>query len=112
MAMSTPLQVVPELADVPDQHVQEPWGYEFADRIIGRIYPERVVDLKTSTAVAQDRIYCAGQRLCFHAAADAIQAKHGSRKSNISMTGRRAKEVAPKSRSALKKNRGQTEFER
>jgi hypothetical protein len=51
-------------------------SHEFAERIIGKIYPERVVDRTTSTASAQDRIYGARQGPAFHAAADAIQAKH------------------------------------
>jgi deoxyribodipyrimidine photo-lyase len=48
---------VPELARVPDRHVQQPWAYDGAGDIIGRTYPQRIVDLKASTAEAKDKIY-------------------------------------------------------
>jgi deoxyribodipyrimidine photo-lyase len=78
---------VPELACVPDQHAQEPWVYDGAGEIIGRSYPQRIVDLRASTAEAKDKIYGARRRAGFYSAADAIQSKHGSRKSGISMRG-------------------------
>jgi deoxyribodipyrimidine photo-lyase len=102
---------IPELADVPDQHLQEPWGWDGAGSIIGRTYPERIVDLKASTAAAKDKIYSARRGAAFHAAADAIQDKHGSRKSNIPMTGQRRKQAARKRKPAAKKNPDQTELD-
>ena len=71
---------VPELADVPDRHLQEPWTWEGAATVIGRRYPERIVDLTASTAAAKDKIYAARRSEGFRAAADAISVKHGSRK--------------------------------
>jgi deoxyribodipyrimidine photo-lyase len=82
---------VPELADVPDTHLQEPWTWEAARRMTGQRYPERVVDLKVSTAAAKDKIYGIRRGEAFHAAADAIQDRHGSRKSQLPMTGQRPK---------------------
>jgi deoxyribodipyrimidine photo-lyase len=80
---------VPELAAVPDGFIHEPWLWEDAPRILGRTYPAPIVDLKESTQEAKTRIYGARQGQRFHAAADAIQEKHGSRKSGIPMTGQK-----------------------
>ncbi len=102
---------IPELADVPDRYLQEPWTYDGARSIIGRTYPERIVELKASTAAAKDRIYGVRRGATFHAAADAIQDKHGSRKSNIPMTGQRAKTANAKRKSAPKRNPRQTELD-
>ena len=100
-----------ELSDIPDQHLQEPWRFNAADRIIGRIYPERLVDLKISTAAAKDTIYGARRNAGFYAAADAIQDKHGSRKSGIAITGQRPERAGGKRKSSPRKNPAQTEFD-
>jgi deoxyribodipyrimidine photo-lyase len=81
---------VPELADVPDAFLQEPWAWARANAIVGKTYPERVVDLAASTAAAKDRIYGVRKSANFNKAADAIQAKHGSRRLRKPMTGQRA----------------------
>jgi deoxyribodipyrimidine photo-lyase len=89
---------VPELADVPDAYIQEPWCWSGAVDLIGSRYPKRIVDLATSTAAAKDRIYGARRASGFRDAADAIQQKHGSRKSGMPMTGqKRAPKRKPKS---------------
>jgi deoxyribodipyrimidine photo-lyase len=80
---------VPELAAVPDGFIHEPWLWDEAARVLGQSYPAPVVDLKASTQAAKDRIYGARQGRRFHAAADAVQEKHGSRKSGIPMTGQK-----------------------
>jgi deoxyribodipyrimidine photo-lyase len=97
---------VPELADVPDQFVHEPWAWGGADAIIGKTYPARIVDLAASTKAAKDRIYGVRGGKAFHAAADAIQEKHGSRRSGMPMTGQTAGK-----RSAKAKTAGQMEFD-
>jgi len=78
---------IPELAAISDHHLQEPWAYDGARTIIGQLYPERIVDLKSSTSEAKDKIFSARRDGGFHRAADAIQSKHGSRKSGIPMRG-------------------------
>lgn len=80
---------VPELAAVPDRYLQEPWAYDGARDIVGRMYPERIVDLKASTAVAKERIYGARTTSGFYERADVIQEKQGSRKSGIPMRGQK-----------------------
>ena len=102
---------VPELVDVPDRHLQEPWTSDGARRIVGRLYPEPIVDLKASTAAAKDTIFDARRGDAFHVAADAIQDKHGSRKSQIPMTGQRKRPAAKKRARAPKGNANQIEFD-
>jgi deoxyribodipyrimidine photo-lyase len=97
---------VPELAGIPDQFLQEPWGYDGAGEIVGRVYPERIVDLKTSTALAKNKIYGARRAAGFYDAADTIQNKHGSRKSGIPMRG-----VKPAKRKAAAPNADQLKFD-
>lgn len=91
---------VPELADVPDRFLQEPWAFDGARTIVGARYPNRIVDLKVSTAAAKDKIYGARRGTEFREAADAIQDKHGSRKSKIPMTGQRKKTAQRQRKSA------------
>jgi deoxyribodipyrimidine photo-lyase len=78
---------VPELEGIPDHHLQEPWVYDGARAVVGRLYPERIVDLKQSTAQAKERIFAARASAGFARAADGVQSKHGSRKSGIPMRG-------------------------
>jgi deoxyribodipyrimidine photo-lyase len=80
---------VPELADIPDRDLQEPWRWDGVDALIGSRYPARVVDLAASTTAAKDRMYGARRTADFRDAADRIQDKHGSRKSGMRMTGQK-----------------------
>jgi deoxyribodipyrimidine photo-lyase len=80
---------VPELASVPDRFLQEPWRWEGAGTLLGSRYPERIVDLAASTAAAKRHIFGLRGSREFHAAADAIQERHGSRRSGLAMTGQR-----------------------
>lgn len=80
---------VPELAAVPDRFIHEPWRWDDAARTIGAMYPAPIVDLKVTTQLARDRIYAARQGARFHDAANAVQDKHGSRRSGIPMTGQK-----------------------
>jgi deoxyribodipyrimidine photo-lyase len=102
---------IPELSDIPDRYLQEPWRFDAASRIIGRTYPERIVDLKTSTSVAKDRVYGARRSAGFSAAADAIQDKHGSRKSGMRATGQRPKQPGQQRNALPKSDPAQTGFD-
>jgi deoxyribodipyrimidine photo-lyase len=97
---------VPELVDVPDAFVHEPWTWTGADAIIGKRYPARIVELVASTKAAKDRIYSVRAGRAFHAAADAIQEKHGSRRSGMPMTGQ-----STRKRTVKAKPPGQMEFD-
>ncbi len=95
---------VPELAEVPADHLQEPWTWPDARDVIGECYPAPIVDLATTTAAAKVRVYGARRAAGFRDASNAIQAKHGSRKSGMPMTGqpRRGKARSPGDAAQLK----------
>ncbi|MBM2576962.1 deoxyribodipyrimidine photo-lyase [Jannaschia sp. Os4] len=67
---------VPELADVPDAHLQAPW--EWDGQVKG--YPRPVVDVADAARAARDRIYAYRRQPGFRETADAVVARHGSRK--------------------------------
>ncbi len=48
---------LPELADVPLAHLQEPWRWEGAARLLGHRYPEPIIDLATATRAAKEAIF-------------------------------------------------------
>jgi deoxyribodipyrimidine photo-lyase len=45
---------VPELAPVPDAFLQEPWKWPGARGLLGRLYPEPIVDVTASARAARD----------------------------------------------------------
>lgn len=47
---------LPQLAAVPDAHLHAPWRWEGAGRLLGRRYPEPVVDPARATRAARDRL--------------------------------------------------------
>ena len=71
---------VPELADVPDKYLQEPWKWEGASEVIPRLYPERIIDHQRAARDAKDRIYALRREPGFREISAAIVEKHGSRK--------------------------------
>ena len=86
---------VPELADIPDKHLQEPWKAENAGAVLGRAYPMRIIDHQVAAREARERIYAVRRGGEFRAQAQAIQQKHGSRKSGIPNRGQRPKRKQP-----------------
>ena len=79
---------VPELAGVPDHHVHEPWRMSAADQAtsgcrIGRDYPAPIIDPEAAARAARERVWAVRREAGFGAIADAIQDKHGSRKSGL-----------------------------
>ncbi len=98
---------VPELIDVPDDFLQEPWNWIGAGKLLGARYPQRIVDLAESMRAAKERIYGVRGSQAFRNTADAIQEKHGSRKSGIPMTGQKA----GRHRRKKSKAQGQMEFD-
>ena len=83
---------VPELADIPDAHLQEPWKAENAGKIIGRTYPEPIVDHVAAARDARARIWDVRRGDAYREQAAAIQDRHGSRKSGVKHRGQRKKE--------------------
>jgi deoxyribodipyrimidine photo-lyase len=78
---------IPELAHLSDEHIHEPWTAPGAERWLGQLYPRRIVDHEASARLARERIYAVRRGPTFAGAADAIQERHGSRKSGLPMTG-------------------------
>ncbi|MFW5833211.1 MAG: FAD-binding domain-containing protein, partial [Pseudomonadota bacterium] len=74
---------VSELAHLPTPLVHEPWKGGI------RGYPAPIVDHATAAKAARDRIYAVRRDRDHRAAADAIQARHGSRRSGLPPTTRR-----------------------
>jgi len=70
---------LPELAAVPDAFLQEPWKWPGAQGLLGRRYPEPLVDLATAQRAARDALWGL-RRAPSHAAevAEVIE-KHASR---------------------------------
>ncbi len=70
----------PELGDVPDQHLQEPWRWDGAGRIVGRSYPAPIVDPKEAAKAARDAVWAVRKGDAFRSEAARIVEKHASRK--------------------------------
>ncbi len=84
---------VPELRDIPDVHLQEPWKAENAAKILGKAYPEPVVDHLSAARAAREAIWAVRRDKNFGPKAKAIQTKHGSRKSGIPNRGQRLRKT-------------------
>jgi deoxyribodipyrimidine photo-lyase len=94
---------LPELGDVPDEFIHEPWRWEHAPSLIGSRYPARIVDHIEAARVARDRVWGVRKGLAYREKADAIQERHGSRKSGLRSTAvrRRAKRMPPAAQTSL-----------
>ena len=77
---------VPELADVPDAFVHEPWRWEGAADLP---YPAPIVENAAAAKAAREALYGIRKGADHKAAARQIAHKHGSRKAGMPMTGTR-----------------------
>ena len=68
---------VPELAEVPDRFLQEPWLWEGAGRLR---YPPPVVDVAAAARAARDAVWGVRRGAAFRAEAGRIVERHASRK--------------------------------
>lgn len=68
---------VPELADVPDAMLQEPWAWAGAAKLA---YPAPVVDVAASARFAREKIYGLRKGPAFRTEAARVIEKHASRK--------------------------------
>jgi deoxyribodipyrimidine photo-lyase len=71
---------VPELAEVPDAHLQEPWTWEGAGRVLGRSYPAPIVEVKAAAKAASAAVWGVRRGAGFRDEAERIVKKHASRK--------------------------------
>lgn len=70
----------PELRDVPDVHLQTPWTWDGAGRLLGRRYPAPIVDVASAARAARDRAFAVRRGDTFGKEAAHIVTKHASRK--------------------------------
>ncbi|MCR9067287.1 MAG: deoxyribodipyrimidine photo-lyase [Rhodobacteraceae bacterium] len=70
----------PELADVPDGHLHTPWTWDGAGSLLGRTYPEPVIDIAAAARAARERVWAVRKGEAFRDEARAIVKKHASRK--------------------------------
>ncbi|MEL7164174.1 MAG: FAD-binding domain-containing protein [Pseudomonadota bacterium] len=70
----------PELAAVPDKHLQEPWTWEGAERILDKTYPAPIVDVKQAAKAAREKVWAVRKGQAFRKEAAAVVEKHASRK--------------------------------
>lgn len=68
---------LPELRDVPDAYLQEPWLWDGAQSLA---YPPPIVDVKEAARQARDRIWAVRRGDDFRAEAARVIHKHASRK--------------------------------
>lgn len=71
---------LPELAQVPDAFLQEPWLWAGADRLLGRAYPAPVVEAARAGRAARDRVWSVRRGDAFHAEAARLMERHASDK--------------------------------
>ena len=70
---------VPELASVPDGFLQEPWKWPGAATVLGRRYPEPLVDISSAARLAKDAVADLRRASGFSTEAASIVARHASR---------------------------------
>ena len=80
---------VPELAEVPKSHIHTPWTWPKANTVLGVAYPWRIVDHQAAAREARSKMGRMRADPEARAQADAIQTRHGSRKSGMRRTGER-----------------------
>lgn len=78
----------PELARIPLPWLHEPWTMpqavqDAAGCRLGRDWPLPVVDHVAAARTAREKVWAVRRGSTFHTAADAIQARHGSRRSGL-----------------------------
>ncbi len=71
---------VPELQEVPDRFLHEPWKWDAAARVLGRIYPAPIVDVAQAARCAREAVWSIRKQTGFRDQAQRLVQKHGSRK--------------------------------
>lgn len=82
---------IPELAEVPCPHLHAPWRWSGAARVLGRRYPEPIVDVAAAARVARETIYGLRRAPGFAEAQAEVLEHHGSRMSARSRAGGRGR---------------------
>ena len=85
---------VPELEAVPDAFLQEPWKWEGAGDVVGKLYPERIVDHMEAAREARAKISAIKRTESYRAISEAVFEKHGSRNRTRRIKGKRGRAEA------------------
>ena len=70
---------VPELAAVPDAYLQEPWKWAGAGSVLGRRYPDPIVDVASAGRAARDAVWGLRRKPAARAEVAVIVEQHASR---------------------------------
>lgn len=70
----------PELARIPDQHLQKPWKADTAGQVLGKLYPEPIVDPSAAARAAKEAIFARRTETRGGAETARVIDKHASRK--------------------------------
>lgn len=97
---------VPELAQVPDAYLQEPWLWDGASRLA---YPTPIVDVVSAARFARETVHAVRKGGAFHSEAARVVHKHASRKDSQRRFQRDP--VSPKAPKAKKADPRQMGFE-
>ena len=71
---------LPELAQVPDDHLQTPWTWPGAGGLLDRAYPAPIVDVAASARAARERVWGLRKQNGFADEARRLVSRHASRK--------------------------------
>lgn len=78
---------VPELAEIEGALVHEPWKSPMAAQLLDKSYPFPIVDYMEAARSARQKIFGVRKGGAYRSKADAIQSRHGSRRSKTPMKG-------------------------
>ncbi|MCC5863294.1 MAG: deoxyribodipyrimidine photo-lyase/cryptochrome family protein, partial [Gammaproteobacteria bacterium] len=71
---------VPELAEVPDSFLQQPWLWPAAGRLLGTTYPAPIVDVAAAARAAREQMWALRKDGAFASEAARVARRHASRK--------------------------------
>jgi deoxyribodipyrimidine photo-lyase len=71
---------VPELAEVPDSFLQQPWLWPAAGRLLGTRYPAPIVDVAAAARTAREQMWALRKDGAFASEAARVARRHASRK--------------------------------
>ncbi|WP_415920940.1 FAD-binding domain-containing protein [Tateyamaria sp. SN6-1] len=98
----------PELAPVPDEHLQEPWTWDGAGTVLDRAYPAPIVDVMDAARAAREQVWAVRRGGAFRDEAQRVVHKHASRKDP---QGHFVDDRAPRRRTSKKSDTRQMGFD-
>ena len=85
---------IPELKDIKDRYLQEPWKADNAGSVLNKVYPFPIIDHMGAAREARQKIWAVRRGEAFWAETSEIVSKHASRKSGSSRRRRPAAKKA------------------